>query len=71
MPDLEQQIASTLDDEDKTLLKEASACLEAGANRAAYVTVWLSIAEALRRRFAAVAVQDQEAGRILGEIERR
>lgn len=71
MPDLESYVDAVLEEEDKVLLREASECLAAGANRAAYITVWLSCAESLRRKFFEAAVQDHQAGAIARSIQQR
>ena len=70
MADLNLYIERVLEEEDKVLLSEASACVEAGALRAAYLTIWLATAESLRRKFMKAAAYDHEAAHIKGEIER-
>lgn len=52
-------------------MREASDCLQVGARRAAYITVWLATAEALRRKFTEAQTFDGQAGQIVGEIQRR
>jgi hypothetical protein len=69
MTDLDSYISLIAEEEDKILLREASACLEAGARRAAYITIWLATAESLRRRFLEARNFDGQAGAIVGEIE--
>lgn len=71
MPDLDAYIERVYDDEDKILMREASACFAAGANRAAYITVWLATAESLRRKFVEAASRDQKASKIVGDIRDR
>ncbi len=51
-------------------MREASDCLQVGARRAAYITVWLATAEALRRKFTEAQTFDGQAGQIVGEIQR-
>lgn len=71
MADLQAYVDAVLEEEDKVLLREASDCLAAGARRAAYITVWLATAEALRRKFFAAQTFDGQAGQIVGRIEQR
>lgn len=71
MADLESYVDEVLDEADKVLLQEASACLRAGACRAAYITVWLATAEALRRKFILAQTFDSQAGQIVGQIQQR
>jgi hypothetical protein len=66
---LDTYIDAVLEEQDKVLLCEASACLRAGARRAAYITIWLATAEALRRKFVEAQRFDGDAGKIVGEIE--
>jgi hypothetical protein len=68
---LDPYIADVLDDQDRELLEEASAALEAGASRIAYIGVWLAVAESLRRKFVELAPRDDVAGRHLRDIEIR
>ena len=58
-------------DEDRVLLEEAVGCADAGALRAAYILVWISAAEALKRRFRQLAPQDHVAGKIIGDVEQK
>lgn len=56
---------------DRPLFEEAVTCFEAGALRASYIMVWISVAESLRNRFSAMARRgDGQAGKILKELER-
>lgn len=59
------------EDIDKTLYKEACIATQVGAVRSAYIMVWLSCAESLKRRFAALGHVDDEAGRVMSEINRK
>jgi len=43
----------------------------AGARRAAYITVWLAIAESLRRKFSEAAVRDHRAANVVRQVNRR
>ena len=56
---------------DRVLVDEALACAKSGAYRAAYVMVWLSAAESLKRRFKASASRDHVAQKVSGEIEQK
>ncbi len=71
MTKLQQYVDAVLDDDDRVLMAEASNCLAAGAPRAAYLMVWLAIAESLRRKFVASEPRDDVAGKIMGEIRQR
>lgn len=71
MPDLAAYVARVLEEQDRILLCEASACYAAGANRAAYITIWLATAESLRRKFVEAAVKDHRASAILSQIQRQ
>lgn len=71
MPVLDPYVHAVLNDQDRELLQEASAALEAGATRVAYIGVWLSIAESLRRKFVEMAPRDHVAGSHLRDIEAR
>jgi hypothetical protein len=56
-------------EEDHQLFDEAVKAAKAGALRAAYVMIWLSCAESLKRRFREASKRDNTAGKIVGEIE--
>ena len=71
MADLDSYVDTVLEEQDKVLLREASECLRAGAGRAAYITVWLATAEALRRKFVLAQTFDGQAGQIVGQIQQR
>ena len=71
MADLNSYTGRVLEEQDKILMREASACLTAGANRAAYITVWLATAESLRRKFTEAAVRDHRASDIVRQIQGR
>lgn len=55
--------------EDHPLFDDAVEAGKAGALRAAYVMIWLSCAESLKRRFREAQRRDGAAARIVGEIE--
>ena len=56
--------------EDRVLFDEAAASARTSAIRAAYIMVWLSCAESLKRKFRELAPRDGNARRINGEIGR-
>lgn len=56
------------DDEDRPLFEEAVKAAEAGILRAAFIMIWLSCAESLKRRFKEAAKRDGKAGKVVGEI---
>jgi hypothetical protein len=60
-----------LSPEDRVLFDEAVASARTSAIRAAYIMVWLSCAESLKRKFRELAPRDGNAARITGEIGRR
>lgn len=68
--DLSGYAEKILDEEDRILFKDAVAAANAGALRAAYIMIWLSCAESLKRRFHEAHKRDGEAGKYLGEIEK-
>ena len=55
--------------DDLPLFSEAAVAANAGALRAAYVMIWLSCAESLKRRFRESSKYDNAAGRILARID--
>lgn len=66
---IDKYAGSILDAADRPLFEEAAKAMSVGALRAAYVMVWLSCAESLKRRFREAAIRDGAAGRIVGDIE--
>lgn len=58
------------EDVDRPLFEEATTCLRAGALRAAYIMGWISAAESLRNKFAAMAERDRQAGNVLTQVEK-
>ena len=71
MSDISGYVKHVLDKEDKPLFEEACNSAKAGAVRAAYIMVWLSCAESLKRRFRVAQVRDGQAKRVCGEVDRR
>jgi hypothetical protein len=71
VPHLEPYFARVREPQDRVLVEEASSCLATGARRAAYITLWLATAESLRRKFFEAQTFDGQAGKIVGEIQRR
>jgi hypothetical protein len=57
--------------EDMVLLEECQRAANAGALRAAYITIWLSCAESLKRKFVEAATTDGEAKKTAGEIAKK
>lgn len=68
MLDLNLYADQILSDNDKPIFDEAVRCANAGALRAAYVMIWISCAESLKRRFREAARRDHEAGRIVADF---
>lgn len=68
--DLSCYAEKIIDAEDRPLFEDAVAAANAGALRAAYIMIWLSCAESLKRRFHEAHKRDREAGKYLGEIEK-
>lgn len=68
--DLRQYANKIPASEDRPLFDEAVAAAMAGALRAAYVMIWLSCAESLKRRFREAKTRDNAAGKIVGEIDK-
>jgi len=58
-------------DEDKLLFDDAVKAAECGALRAAYIMIWLSCAESLKRRFREALTRDSQAGAIVAEIRKK
>jgi hypothetical protein len=68
---LKSYVDRVLDATDRVLFEEAAACALSGANRSAFIMVWLSCAESLKRRFNSVKARDSAAALIAGEIARK
>lgn len=62
----EPQILSS---EDRTLFQEAIVSASRGAPRGAYILIWLSCAESLKRKFKEAAIRDGQANRVVGRIQ--
>lgn len=67
--DLSRYAKNILSPEDHPLFDEAVEAGKAGIFRAAYLMIWLSCAESLKRRFREAQKRDGAAGKIIGEIE--
>ncbi|MDB5161076.1 MAG: VrlM [Candidatus Saccharibacteria bacterium] len=71
MPNLSDYQTEILAAEDKPLFDEAVISAQGGALRGAYILVWLSCAESLKRKFKEAATRDNRAFQITTEIEAR
>lgn len=60
-----------LSPQDKLLFEEAIRSARSGALRAAYIMVWISCAESLKRKFKELSARDGTAKQISGECERK
>lgn len=60
-----------LDAQDQVLFNEAVISAGCGARRGAYILIWISCAESLKRRFNAVSERDGAAKRVAGEISKK
>lgn len=69
MVDLSSYTDRILTNADRPLFEDAVKAAKANALRAAYVMIWLSCAESLKRRFREAQKRDGEAGKIVGQIE--
>lgn len=69
MTDLSVYRARILVDEDNPLFDEAIVSAQGGAVRGAYILIWLSAAESLKRKFREAATRDNAALQIVNEIE--
>ena len=56
---------------DKPLFEEATKSADAGAFRGAYIMLWLSCAESLKRRFKESSIRDNTANKIISDIIRK
>lgn len=66
LDDLRKQV---LHKEDRCLFDEVAKIIRVGANRSAYIMVWIACAESLKRRLKWAAEKDNQAGKLLGTIE--
>jgi len=71
MIDLSSYKVRILSPEDVPLFEEAVKSAACGATRAAYILIWISCAESLKRRFREAQRRDGEAARIVGEFEKK
>jgi hypothetical protein len=71
MLDISGYSARIHDDEDRPLFDDAVRAAAAGAYRGAYVMIWLSCAESIKRRFREAEKRDGQAGKIVGEFEKK
>jgi len=69
MSDFQPYTSEVLLEEDRLLLEEAANCADAGAFRAAFIMTWISIAESLKRRFKDLSVRDEDARKIVRQIQ--
>ena len=67
--DLGKYVGLILSSEDRPLFEDAVKAGQVGALRAAYLVIWLSCAESLKRRFREAQTRDSAAGKIVGQIE--
>lgn len=69
MANLKKYSDKILSDQDKTLFQEAVVSASKGAPRGAYILIWITCAESLKRKFKEAAVRDGQANRIVGQIK--
>lgn len=67
--DLSEYTSKIYSPDDLPLWEEANKAWMADAPRAAYIMIWLSCAESLKRRFREAERLDGNAGKIVGEFE--
>lgn len=65
---LNSYVAKVINTYDKILFVESVKAAKASALRAAYITLWLSCIESLRRKFQELAVHDPQALKTMGEL---
>ena len=58
-----------LHEDDRAMFDDIAKVIGAGAHRSAYIMLWISCAESLKRRLKWAAEKDNQAGKLLGEIE--
>ncbi len=71
MASIDSYASKIHDPEDRPLFDEAVKSAEGGALRAAFIMLWLSCAESLKRKFREAQKRDGAAGKIVGEIEKK
>ena len=69
--DLSEYKDRVLDDDDKPLFHEAVESARVGALRGAYILLWLSCLESLKRKFQEAATRDHAATKIVGKFKER
>ena len=76
MPDIEitdeilQSLRSRiLHEDDCAMFDDVVKVIGAGAHRSAYIMLWISCAESLKRRLKWAAEKDNQAGKLLGDVE--
>jgi len=65
---IENLLGMVENQEDKVLVKESTGCYRAGSLRAAFVMLWIAIAESLKRRFRVMANRDSSIEKVVGRI---
>lgn len=68
---LDAYVAKVLNNYDKVLFAESVQAAKASALRAAYITLWLSCVESLRRKLQELAVHDANALQTMRELTSR
>ncbi|MCM0607262.1 MAG: hypothetical protein KA715_14330 [Xanthomonadaceae bacterium] len=68
---LKPYLARVLSKEDKVLFSEAVDNVGVKAFRSAYIMLWLSVAESIKRKFQELASRDNTANKIVGEIAKK
>lgn len=69
--DLSEYQNRVLADDDKPLFDEAVESARVGALRGAYILLWLSCLESLKRKFKEATLRNNTAQKIVGEFEER
>lgn len=71
MVDLTSYKTRILSAEDEPLFEDAVKAASSGALRAAYVMIWLSCAESLKRKFREAQIRDGTAAKIVGDLAKK
>src|SRR5262249_10246205 len=71
VPNLSGYAARIHDEEDRPLFDDAVQASAAGAPRGAYVMIWFSCAESIKRRFRDAEKRDGAAGKNVGDITKK
>ena len=58
-----------LHEEDRSMFEDVAKTIRAKANRSAYIMIWITCAESLKRRLQWASDRDSQAGKLLGKIE--